>query len=84
VRGLVAARGPHQKDDPPLSHAQALHPEFALALASIFHGNHGLIEDRFEFSQVKPVLSDVLAPLCFVPRDHRQNVYAIWWLVKRG
>jgi hypothetical protein len=36
-----------------------------------------LIEDWFEFSQVKPVLSDVLAPLCFVPRDHRQNVYAI-------
>jgi len=63
VRSLFAARGPHQKDDPPLPHAQALHPEFAVALASIFHGDHGLIEDRFEFSQVKPVLFDVLAPL---------------------
>jgi len=70
VRGLFAARGPHQKDDPPLPHAQALYPEFAVALASIFHGDHGLIENRFEFSQVKPVLFDVLAPLWFVPRDH--------------
>ena len=77
MRGLVAARGPHQKDDPPLSHAQALHPELAVALASIFHGNHRLIENGFEISQVKPVLFDVLAPFWLVLRDHRQNVYAI-------
>ena len=77
MHDIVAARGPHQKDDPPLPHAQALHPEFALALASIFHGNHGLIENGFEISQVKPVLFDVLAPLCLAPRDHHQNVYAI-------
>jgi hypothetical protein len=77
VRGIVAARGPHQKDDPPLPHTQALHPEFAVALASIFHGDHGVIENGLEISQVKPVLFDVLAPLWFVSRDHCQNVYAI-------
>jgi hypothetical protein len=36
-----------------------------------------LIENGFEISQVKPVLFDVLAPLCLAPRDHHQNVYAI-------
>ena len=82
--GVIAARSPHQKDNFALPHAQALHPELAVALAIIFHGNHRLIENGFESSLVKPVLFDVLAPLCFVPRDHRQNVYAIWWLVKRG
>jgi hypothetical protein len=61
VRGFVAARSPHQKDDPPLPHAQALQPEFAVALASIFHGDHGVIENGLEISQVKPVLFDVPA-----------------------
>jgi hypothetical protein len=70
VRGLIATRRPHQKDDPPLPQTQALKPEFAVALASIFNGDHGLIKNRFEFSQIKTVLADVLAPLGFVPRDH--------------
>lgn len=77
MRGVITARGPDQKDNPAAPHAQALQPEFTIALAIIFHRDHRVVENRFKRSQINLVLADVTASLRLVPRDHVQTVYAV-------
>jgi hypothetical protein len=52
VRGVISAWCPHKKDDPSAQRAEALEPQFAIALAFVFHRDHGRVEDGLEFCKV--------------------------------
>jgi hypothetical protein len=56
VRGVITARGPDQEDNFALPHAQALQPKFTVAFAIIFHRDHRVIEDGFQFRKINLVM----------------------------
>lgn len=64
------ALGPHQKDDPPAPHGQALQPQFTVGLAIIFHRDHREIEGTFTLGEIDVVLVEIERPLGIVSGDH--------------
>jgi hypothetical protein len=76
VRGVVTVRSPDQENDAALPQAQALQPKLTVAFAIVFHRDHRVVKDGFQFGEIDPVLSDVLTSLWLIPRDHDQTVYA--------
>ena len=78
MRGVLTTRGPYQEDDSAVRHAQALQPELTVALASIFHRDHGAFEDGLKGGKINLVLAEVLPSLRLIPRDHAQTVYAAY------
>ena len=77
MRGVITARGPDQEDNFTLPHAQALQPKFTVAWAIIFHRDHRVVEDGFQFRKINLVLPDVFPSLRLIPSDHAQTVYAV-------
>ena len=77
MRGVISARSPDKEDDTPAPHTQALKPQLTIALTIIFNRDHREVESRLKLSKINLVLSEVIAALWFIPRDHGQNVDAI-------
>ena len=66
----ITALGPHQKDDPPAPHGQALQPLFTVGVAIILHRDHREIEGALKFSKINLVLLDIDLALGFIPGDY--------------
>ena len=83
MRGIITARSPNNEDNSSAPHTKALQPQFAVVLAVVFYRDHGKVKDGLEVCEIDSMPSEVFSTFRLVPRDHAQNVYAIYSPVKQ-